>query len=381
MAVERVLPTDEAADLLALTRDLAARELVPRAAEYERESRFPREVFRTLGAAGLLGLPYAEELGGADQPYEVYLQVVEELSAAWLTVGLGLSVHTMACYPLAAFGTDEQRQRWLPEMVGGDQLGAYCLSEPQSGSDAAALSTRAISDGTHYLVNGTKAWVTHGGQADFYNVMVRTSDNGPHGISCLLAPHDTHGLAAARPEHKMGLTGSTTAQMILTDAQIPLDRRIGAEGEGFTIALSALDSGRLGLAACSVGLAQAALDAAVTYAKERRQFGSPLIDFEGLAFMLADMATAVEAGRSLYLAAARRRDAGLPFARQAAMAKLFCSDAAMKVTTDAVQVFGGYGYVEDFPVERYLREAKMLQIVEGTNQVQRLVISRHLARD
>ncbi len=381
MAVERVLPSDEAAELLALTRDLATRELAPRAGEFERESRFPREVFRTLGAAGLLGLPYAEELGGADQPYEVYLQVVEELSAAWLTVGLGLSVHTMACFPLATFGTDDQRQRWLPDMVGGDQLGAYCLSEPQSGSDAAALSTRAISDGASYLVNGTKAWVTHGGQADFYNVMVRTSDDGPHGISCLLVPAGTDGLVAARPEHKMGLTGSTTAQMILNDAQVPVERRLGAEGEGFTIALSALDSGRLGLAACSVGLAQAALDAAVAYAKERRQFGSPLIDFEGLAFLLADMATAVEAGRSLYLSAARRRDAGLPFARQAAMAKLFCSDAAMRVTTDAVQVFGGYGYVEDFPVERYMREAKMLQIVEGTNQVQRLVISRHLARD
>ena len=214
----------------------------------------------------------------------------------------------------------------------------------------------------------------------FYDVMVRTSEDGPRGISCLLVAADTAGVSAAARERKMGLTGSPTASLLLEGARVPSDRLIGEEGQGFTIALAALDAGRLGIAACSVGLAQSAYEEAVTYAKQREQFGKPIIDFQGLGFMLADMATAIEAGRALYLAAARRRDAGLPFSRQAAMAKLFCSDAAMKVTTDAVQVLGGYGYVQDYPVERYMREAKVLQIFEGTNQVQRLVIARHLAR-
>jgi alkylation response protein AidB-like acyl-CoA dehydrogenase len=373
------LPTDEARTLLDLTREIAVEELAPKAATYEAEGRFPREEFRLLGRSGLLGLPYAEEYGGGEQPYEVYLQVLEELSSAWLTVGLGVSVHTLCCFPLAAFGSDEQRKRWLPDMVGGELLGAYCLSEPQSGSDAAALRTRAVRDGDEYVVDGTKAWITHGGVADFYNVLVRTGQDGPRGISCLLVPGDTPGLSAAPPERKMGLTGSVTTQIVLEGARVPADRLLGEEGQGFAIALGALDGGRLGIAACAVGLAQAALDTAVAWAREREQFGRPIIEHQGLSFLLADMATSVEAGRALYLSAARRRDAGLAYGPQAAMAKLFCTDMAMKVTTDAVQVLGGYGYVSDFPAERYLREAKVLQIVEGTNQVQRLVIGRHLA--
>jgi alkylation response protein AidB-like acyl-CoA dehydrogenase len=377
--VDRSLPTDEARTLLDLTREIAVEELAPKAATYEAEGRFPREEFRLLGRSGLLGLPYGEEYGGGEQPYEVYLQVLEELSSAWLTVGLGVSVHTLCCFPLAAFGSDEQRKRWLPDMVGGELLGAYCLSEPQAGSDAAALRTRAVRDGDEYVVDGTKAWITHGGIADFYNVLVRTGQDGPRGISCLLVPGDTPGLAAAPPERKMGLTGSVTTQIVLEGARVPADRLLGEEGQGFAIALGALDGGRLGIAACAVGLAQAALDTAVAWAREREQFGRPIIEHQGLSFLLADMATSVEAGRALYLSAARRRDAGLAYGPQAAMAKLFCTDMAMKVTTDAVQVLGGYGYVSDFPAERYLREAKVLQIVEGTNQVQRLVIGRHLA--
>jgi alkylation response protein AidB-like acyl-CoA dehydrogenase len=378
--VRRHLPTEEATELLGLTRELVRQELAPRAAQYEAESRFPREVFRTLGKAGLLGLPYPEELGGGGQPYEVYLQVVEELAAGWATVAEGVSVHTLACYPLAAYGTDEQRARWLPDMLGGELLGAYCLSEPQSGSDAAAMTTRAARDGDDYVVNGTKAWITHGGEADFYSLMCRSSDDGSRGISCLLVDGTTPGVSAGAPEHKMGFTASTTAQVRYDDARVGADRLIGAEGQGFKIALAALDGGRLGIAACAVGLAQAALDAALSWAGERRQFGKALVEFQGLAFMLADMATAVEAGRALYLEAARRRDRGEPFGQQAAMAKLFCTDMAMKVAIDAVQVHGGYGYVSDYPVERYLREAKALQIVEGTNQVQRMVIARHLTR-
>ena len=376
--VVRSLPTPEAHELLALTRDLVEREVAPRAADGEARGEFPRELFRTLGKAGLMGLPYAEAVGGAGQPYEVYLQVLEELSRGWLAVGLGTSVHTLACYPLAAFGTDEQRERWLPDLLGGELLGAYCLSEAGSGSDAAALQTRAVLDGDSWVVDGAKAWVTHGGEADFYNLMVRTGGPGAKGISCLLAEASTPGLSPQPPERKMGMRSSTTATVLLEQARVPADRLLGEQGQGFRIAMSALDGGRLGIAACAVGVAQAALDTAVAYASERKQFGQRIADFQGLSFMLADMATQVEAARALYLSTARRRDAGQPFGPQAAMSKLFATDTAMRVATDAVQVLGGYGYVEDFPAERYLREAKILQIVEGTNQVQRVVIGRSL---
>jgi alkylation response protein AidB-like acyl-CoA dehydrogenase len=346
----------------------------------ERAAEFPREVLRTLGKAGLLGLPYPERWGGGGQPYEVYLQVVEELAAAWLAVGLGVSVHTLACYPAAAFGSDRQRDELLPAMLGGDLLGAYCLSEPAAGSDAAALSTRAVRDGDDYVVDGVKAWVTHGGHADFYNLMVRTGGPGAGGISCLLAAADTPGLRPQPPERKMGMASSPTAQVVLDGARVPAGRLVGEEGQGFRIAMAALDGGRLGIAACAVGVAQAALDHAVAYATQRRQFDRPIAEFQGVSFLLADMATQVAAARSLYLAAARLRDAGRPFGAPAAMAKLFATDAAMRVATDAVQVLGGAGYVEDHPVERWFREAKVLEIVEGTNQVQRMVIGRALTR-
>jgi alkylation response protein AidB-like acyl-CoA dehydrogenase len=376
--VRRQLPTSEAEELLALTREIAAAELAPVAGDYEARGEFPREILRMLGKSGLLSLPYDEKWGGGNQPYEVYLQVLEELARAWLSLGISVSVHSLACYPVAAFGSTEQQEKWLPGMLGGDLLGAYCLSEPGSGSDAAALSTKAVLDGDAYTVTGTKAWITHGGVADFYNLMVRTGEDGPKGISCLVTAADTRGLSAATPERKMGATASRTTQVILDGARVSAADRVGAEGQGFRIALAALDSGRLGIAACAVGLAQAALDEAVAYAKERRQFGRTIGDFQGISFMLADMAAAIVSARATYLAAARLRDAGLPFSKEAAIAKLIATDAAMRVTTDAVQVLGGYGYVQDFPVERYFREAKVLQIVEGTNQVQRMVIGRAL---
>ncbi|MER7488076.1 acyl-CoA dehydrogenase family protein [Streptomyces sp. NPDC126497] len=377
--VDRQLPTDEARDLISLVRDIAQREVAPRAAEEEDAGRFPRELFTLLSGSGLLGLPYDSAYGGGDQPYEVYLQVLEELAAARLTVGLGVSVHTLACYALAAHGAKEQRTEHLPAMLGGGLLGAYCLSEPASGSDAASLRTRAVRDGDDWVITGTKAWITHGGIADFYTVMARTGEEGPRGITAFLVPGDAEGLSAAAPEKKMGMKGSPTAQVHFDGVRVPDARRVGEEGQGFAIALSALDGGRLGIAACAIGLAQAALDEALGYAAERRQFGRPIADFQGLRFMLADMATQIEAGRALYLAAARLRDAGRPFAKQAAMAKLHCTDTAMRVTTDAVQLLGGYGYTADFPAERHMREAKVLQIVEGTNQIQRMVIARHLA--
>ncbi|TDB79187.1 acyl-CoA dehydrogenase family protein [Micromonospora sp. KC721] len=379
MTIDRILPTDEAHDLLDLATELADRELAPRAAAFEARAEFPREVLRTLGRAGLLGLPYAEEYGGAAQPYEVYLQVLEILASRWLAVAEAVSVHTLSCYPLAGFGNDAQREL-LPDLIGGDLLGAYCLSEPQGGSDAAALTTRAVRDGDSYLVTGTKAWITHARTADFYTIFCRTGGPGPKGISCLLADRGTPGILPQAAERTMGLHASPVAQIAFDGARVPADRLIGGEGMGFVIAMSALDSGRLGIAACAVGLAQAALDYALGYARERRQFGRPIIDFQGLGFNLADHATQISAARALTLAAARLRDAGRPYSIEAAKAKLFATDVAMRVTTDAVQVLGGAGYVADHPVERYMREAKVLQIVEGTNQIQRLVISRALAK-
>ncbi|KRC65059.1 acyl-CoA dehydrogenase [Aeromicrobium sp. Root236] len=380
MPATRLMPSEESSDLIGLTRDIVAKELAPKVAEIEASGEFPREVFRTLGRAGLLSLPYPEEFGGGGQSYEVYLQALEEIATVSASVGVGVSVHALSCFGLFTAGTDEQREKWLPDMLSGERLGAYCLSEAHAGSDPAAMRTRAVRDGDSYVLNGAKAWTTHGGKADFYKVMARTSDDGGRGISCFLVPADTPGLTADHPEQKMGLMGSTTATMVFDDVRIPVERRLGAEGQGLPIALAGLDSGRLGIAAVATGLAQGALDAAVAYAKERQTFGHAIIDHQGLGFLLADMAAAVESARATYLAAARMKDAGQPFSRQASIAKLVCTDNAMKVTTDAVQVFGGAGYTRDFPVERYMREAKVMQIFEGTNQIQRLVIARNLAR-
>ncbi|MGW4772479.1 acyl-CoA dehydrogenase family protein [Nocardia sp. NPDC004278] len=379
MAVERLLPSEEARDLIQLTREIADKILAPVVDQHERDETYPEGVFATLGEAGLLSLPYPEEWGGGGQPYEVYLQVLEEIAARWAAVAVAVSVHSLACHPLLAFGTDEQKQRWLPDMLGGSLIGAYSLSEPQAGSDAAAIACRATAVEGGYRVNGTKAWITHGGRADFYNLFAR-SGAGSRGLTCFLVPNDTAGLSFGKPEQKMGLHAVPTTTAHYDDALLPTERRIGAEGQGLQIALSALDSGRLGIAAVATGLAQAALDEAVAYAKERTTFGKPIIDHQGLGFLLADMAAAVDSARATYLDAARRRDAGLPYTRQASVAKLVATDAAMKVTTDAVQVFGGYGYTRDFRVERYMREAKITQIFEGTNQIQRLVISRSLGR-
>ena len=382
MPASRVLPTEEAADLIGLVRDLVSKELAPRAAEAEATETFPRDAFRLLGRAGLLGLPYPEEYGGGGQPYEVYLQVLEEIGAAWSSVGVGVSVHALSCFGLATRGTEEQKRKVLPDMLGGELLGAYCLSEPHAGSDPAAMTTRARRDGDDYVIDGAKAWTTHGGHADFYKVMARTSGEpgDRSGISCFLVPADAEGLTADAPERKMGLTGSATATMRFDGVRVPVERRLGEEGEGLRIALAGLDAGRLGIAAVATGLAQGALDEAVAYARDRETFGRPIIDHQGLAFLLADMAAAVQTARATYLAAARRKDQGLPYSTEASIAKLVATDNAMKVTTDAVQVLGGYGYTRDFPVERYMREAKVMQIFEGTNQIQRMVIGRALAK-
>ncbi|MFC6715256.1 acyl-CoA dehydrogenase family protein [Branchiibius cervicis] len=375
MPVERLLDED-GVDLVALTREIAAKELAPYVDAAERDATFPREAFRTLGRAGLLGLPYPKEYGGGGQPYEVYLQVVEEIATAWAAVGVGVSVHALSCFGLFHAGTPEQKDRWLPDMLGGELLGAYCLSEAHAGSDPAAMRTTARQEGDEYVINGAKAWTTHGGEADYYKVMARADE----GITCFLVPASAEGLVADPPEKKMGLMSSTTATMRFEQVRVPVERRLGAEGQGLSIALAGLDSGRLGIAAVATGVAQAALNVAVAYAKDREAFGVPIIDHQGLSFLLADMAAAVESARSTYLFAARLRDAGRPFSRQASIAKLVATDNAMRVTTDAVQVLGGAGYTKDFPVERYMRETKVMQIFEGTNQIQRLVIGRDLKK-
>ncbi len=377
MPVDRLLPTPDAVELIALTRDVVDKVLDPIVDEYERSEKYPDGVFAQLGAAGLLSLPQPEEWGGGGQPYEVYLQVLEEIAARWAAAAVAVSVHSLSSHALLAFGTDEQKQRWLPDMLSGNQIGAYSLSEPQAGSDAAALRCGAVPTDGGYVLNGSKSWITHGGVADFYTLFARTGE-GSKGISCFLIPGDLDGLTFGNPEEKMGLSAIPTTSAFYDDARVEADRRIGAEGQGLQIAFSALDAGRLGIAAVATGLAQAALDDAVRYANERTTFGRKIIDHQGLGFLLADMAAAVVSARATYLDAARRRDLGQPYSTQASVAKLICTDAAMKVTTDAVQVFGGAGYTRDYRVERYMREAKITQIFEGTNQIQRLVIARGL---
>jgi alkylation response protein AidB-like acyl-CoA dehydrogenase len=378
---------DEQRDLLELVEGFVANEVGPRAAGYEADHRFPRDQFDRLAQMDLTGLFFPSDVGGADLPYRTYLMVLEELARGHATVALAVSVSSLAGYAIDAFGSAEQRQRFARPIVEGRDLGAYCLSEPQAGSDAASLTCRAERDGDHYRLTGTKAWVTHAGVADRYVVFARTGGAGPTGISAFIVDADQPGLEILAPEQKMGLTGSPTAMLTFDGATVPADRLIGhEEGRGFRIAMSALDGGRLGISAIAVGIAQAALDSALAYAREREQFGTPIIDFQGVSFLLADMATRIEAARSLYKEAASRRDhasgagQGYDVSKVCSMSKLFCTDTAMQVTTDAVQVLGGVGYTRDFPVERYMREAKVTQIFEGTNQVQRVVIGRRLER-
>ena len=368
----------EQRQLIELVRAVAAAELAPRAGPDDQAGAFPRDLFDQLAALDLAGLPFTEEDGGGGQPYGVYLRVLEEVARCHAVVALTLSVHALATWAVSAYARPQLRARVLPELTAGRRLAAYCLSEPHSGSDAAALSTRAEHDGDAYVLTGTKAWVTHAGHADVYVVFARTDPAKTRGVSAFCVEASTPGLEVAPPERKMGLRASPTAQLLLDGARVPAAHRLGEEGEGFPIAMAALDGGRLGIAACAVGLAQAACDHATAYAREREQFGQRIGDFQGIQFMLADMATSVAAARALYREAAARRDAAEPHRRLASMAKLLATDAAMQATTDAVQVLGGYGYTEDYPVERLLREAKVMQIFEGTNQIQRLVIARDL---
>ena len=378
--VNRILHDPEEAPLFDLVSTFARNELRSRAPIDEALGVFPRDLITQAGSLGLLNLPYAHLVGSvADKTsLRVCLQVLEIMSRSWLSFAVSMSVHQLACAPLVKFGSEQQKELWLQWILSGSALGAYCLSEPQSGSDAAALETSAIRDGDHYLINGSKAWITHGGVADFYILFARTGSDKTGDISCFFIPADTDGLQFGLPESKMALNASPTAQIHFHNVAVPVQNRIGDEGDGFPIALSSLDTGRLGIAACAVGVAQSALDIASDYASTRSAFGQTIDNFQGISFMLADMATGIEASRNLYLAAATQFEISASVAKIAAMSKLLATDTAMRVTTDAVQVLGGNGYTSDYSVERLMREAKVLQIVEGTNQIQRMVIAREL---
>ena len=378
MPADLRLLDDEQGALARMVREFADEVLAPAAPEYEDRSEDPTAIYKQLAELDLTGIPYPEAYGGGGQPYSTYLVVVEEIARAYLGVAIGLSVHTLCAFAVSEFGSEELKRDVLARLCSGEWFGAYSLSEPHSGSDAAALTTKAERDDGVYRLTGSKVFCTRGNEADAVLLMARTGGGGAKGVTAFIVEKGTAGFEGVKKEDKMGWRSSPTWMLRLDGAEIPEARRVGDEGEGFRVALASLDSGRLGMAACSIGVAQAALDAALTFTSDREQFGQPVNQNQGLQFMLADMATQIEAGRALYRHAARLRDAGHDYSVAAAQAKLFCSDTAMRVTTDAVQLHGGYGYIKEYPVERYMREAKGLQIVEGTNQIQRLLVGRRL---
>ncbi|MEH6889525.1 acyl-CoA dehydrogenase [Bacillus sp. JJ864] len=365
-----------------MVRDFARNEVAPTAAERDEEERFDRALFDQMAELGLTGIPWPEEYGGIGSDYLAYVIAVEELSRVCASTGVTLSAHTsLAGWPILKFGTEEQKQKYLRPMAEGKKIGAYGLTEPGSGSDAGGMKTTAKRDGDHYILNGSKIFITNGGIADIYVVFALTdSESKQRGTSTFIVESNATGFSVGKKESKLGIRSSPTTEIIFEDCRIPAENLLGEEGEGFKIAMQTLDGGRNGIAAQAVGIAQGALDAAADYAKERHQFGKPIAAQQGIGFKLADMATGVEAARLLTYQAAWLESEGLPYGKESAMSKLFAGDTAMKVTTEAVQVFGGYGYTKDYPVERFMRDAKITQIYEGTQEIQRLVISRMLTK-
>jgi len=363
-----------------MVRDFAINEVAPTASERDEEERFDREIFDQMAELGLTGIPWPEEYGGIGSDYLAYAIAVEELSRVCASTGVTLSAHTsLAGWPIFKFGTEEQKQKYLKPMAQGKKIGAYCLTESSSGSDAGGMKTTARKEGDHYVLNGSKIFITNGGVAEIYVVFARTDLESKHkGTTAFIVESNFSGFKVGKKEKKMGIRSSPTTEIIFEDCIVPQENVLGEEGQGFKIAMMTLDGGRNGIAAQAVGIAQGALDAAVGYAKERVQFGKPIIANQGISFKLADMATNIEAARLLTYQAAWLESAGLPYGKASAMAKLFAGDTAMKVTTEAVQVFGGYGYTKEYPVERFMRDAKITQIYEGTQEIQRLVISRML---
>ena len=374
--------TEEHEMIRKMVRDFAKNEVAPTAAERDEEERFDREIFDKMAELGLTGIPWPEEYGGIGSDYLAYCIAVEELSRVCASTGVTLSAHTsLAGWPVYKFGTEEQKQKYLKPMAQGEKIGAYGLTEPGSGSDAGGMKTTARLEGDHYVLNGSKIFITNGGVADIYIVFALTDPEKRHkGVSAFIIEKDFKGFSVGKKEKKLGIRSSPTTEIIFEDCIVPKENLLGQEGEGFKIAMMTLDGGRNGIAAQAVGIAQGALDAAIEYAKERHQFGKPIAANQGISFKLADMATSVEAARLLTYQAAWLESQGLPYGKESAMSKLFAGDTAMRVTTEAVQIFGGYGYTKEYPVERFMRDAKITQIYEGTQEIQRLVISRMLTK-
>lgn len=371
--------TEEQEMMRKMVQDFAQKEITPFIENME-AGVFPKEILTKMGELGLMGIPIPAKYGGAEMDFTSYIIVINELSKASATIGVILSVHTsVGTNPILYFGTEEQKQKYVPKLATGEYLGAFCLTEPSAGSDAGSLKSRATLDGDHYVINGSKVFITNGGEADVYIVFASTNPElGTRGISAFIVEKGTPGLIIGKDEHKMGLHGSRTVQLTFEDMRIPKENLLGEEGQGFKIAMSNLDVGRIGIAAQALGIAEAAYEAAVNYAKERVQFGRPIATQQGVGFKLADMATNIEAAKLLIYRAADLRAKGLNCGKEASMAKLFASKTAVEVTTEAIQVLGGYGYTKDYPVERYFRDAKVTEIYEGTSEIQRIVISKHL---
>lgn len=374
--------TEEHEMIRKMVRDFAQNEVAPSAAERDEEERFDREIFDKMAELGLTGIPWPEEYGGIGSDYLAYCIAIEELSRVCASTGVTLSAHTsLAGWPIYKFGSEEQKQKYLRPMAQGEKIGAYGLTEPSSGSDAGGMRTTAKLVGDEYIINGSKIFITNGGIADTYVVFALTDpESKQKGTSAFIIEKDFPGFSVGKKEKKLGIRSSPTTEIIFDECRVPKENLLGKEGEGFKIAMMTLDGGRNGIAAQAVGIAQGALDAAVDYAKERVQFGKPISAQQGIGFKLADMATGVEASRLLTYQAAWLESEGLPYGKESAMSKLFAGDTAMKVTTEAVQVFGGYGYTKDYPVERYMRDAKITQIYEGTQEIQKLVISRMITK-
>lgn len=370
--------TDEQKQIQEMAAKASKQLLGPIVEKDEEEGRFRPEVISEFGKLGLTGIPTPADYEGAGLGYLEYAMVLEEVAAYSSAYAVSIAVSGLPQVILNKFGTEEQKRKYIPPLARGEHIGAFSLTESHSGSDAAALKTKAAKKGGEYILNGTKLYTTQGNAAATTIVFARTGDESPKGISAFIVEKGTPGFRTGKLEHKMGINISPTCEMILEDVKVPAANLVGKEGDGFKIAMTALDSGRITIGASAVGLSRSALEYCTNYARERKQFNQPIIDFQGIQFMLADMYASLEASRLLVLKAAGLRDAGLPFTREASAAKLFSTDAAMRITTDAVQILGGNGYIKEYPVERYMREAKVLQIVEGTNQIQRMVIGRSL---
>jgi len=374
--------TQEQQMLRQMVRDFALKEIEPKAAEIDEREEFPWETINKMAELGLLGIPFPEKYGGAGMDNVCYAIAVEEIARVCGSTAITLAAHiSLAAAPIYLFGTEEQKQRYLVPLAKGEVLGAFGLTEPQAGSDAAAIKTSAVLRGDHYVLNGTKCFITNAGVAQVLLISAKTDPSAGHrGISSFIVERDFEGLKIGKRENKLGLRGSDTSEIIMEDCLVPKENLLGKEGEGFKQALITLDGGRISIGAMAVGIAQGALDKSIQYAKERVQFGQPIANFQAIQWMLADMATEIHAARLMVYEAARLEDAGVRFTKEASMAKLFASEVAMRATTKAIQIHGGYGYCKDYPVERYFRDAKLTEIGEGTSEIQRLVIARYLLR-